>query len=88
MSYVLSLALVLFLAVPLMYVVAASGGESTIEQGKDSFSDSKTSTKKLIRKAKRKLRNASGKASISKDIGDKVNDLKDDGANAIEKSKH
>ena len=62
--------------------------DSVVKDVKDAGSDAKTNTKKGVRKAKRKVRKATGNDSVSKDIKDGINDVGDDMSNAAEKAKH
>jgi len=61
--------------------------ESTTNQIKDKAGDVKTETKKAVRKAKRKARNATGHGSVTKDMKDKANDIGDDISNDADKAK-
>jgi hypothetical protein len=79
---ILAVALVTIHATP---VRADDSATTKIENG---ASDAKTSTKKGVRKAKRKMRKAAGTDTVGKDIKDSANDTKDNMENAKDKTEN
>lgn len=61
--------------------------ESLGTRVQDQAGDTKTDSKKWVRKAKRKVRKATGNDSAVKDTKDAVNDARDDVSNGVDKIK-
>lgn len=67
--------------------VRTYAAESVQEKVEDKAGDATTKTKILKRKAKRKIRDATGNGSVSKDAKDAVQDTYDKSANGVRKQK-
>jgi len=78
----------LLLFVPTFQASLSHAEESTTNKMKDDLGDAKTNSKKIARKAKQKLRKATGTDTTLKDAKDKGNDIKDDATNEAEKVEH
>ena len=87
MKRIIGLALALLAVGPLVCSTGAFAEESMTNQVKDSVGEGKVATKKMVRKGKRKIRNATGNESVGKDIRDMGSDVKDDVTNTVEKVK-
>jgi hypothetical protein len=65
----------------------AHADETATEKVENKAGDIKTAAKKTTRKAKRHIRKAAGTDTVGKDAKDKVNDVKDDVSNGVDKMK-
>jgi hypothetical protein len=66
----------------------AMAGDNMETQVQDAGTDTKTATKKNVRKLKRGVRKATGQDTTAKDVGDHVNDSVDDVKGSLEKAQH
>ena len=66
----------------------AIASDNLDSQAKDAGTDTKTGTKKAVRKVKRGARKVTGQDNVIKDAGDHVKDFGDDVKGSAEKAKH